>query len=283
MDMEPGMLVKIEPNALGAVREPPIPEQHDVSPEVMQEVVKELHHLCGTDILIGMESAVQAELSRLGRNHNAGNGRDFGPRPCRKEDRGVSPRGPGPGNGRYQQESGLIKKAQVGPKYCGFFLSWATYAEASTGSRPRSVLSLDRRVFGNSIPGHASVSRHWQGYSGPRTSCGSRSGSASTSTCLLDTLPPGAPCSGCAGAAFSDAHSTRKGVRGKVADGALLRRAYGIPGANGRQSSARHLYEGPQPDRGGQPSRGGWRANAASRGSEVYRGVSCPTIYNIPR
>ena len=195
----------------------------------------------------------------------------------------MSPRGPSPRNGGDQEEAALIKKAQVGPKFCGFFLSGATYGGASTGWRPRSALWLDPRVSGNSIPGYASASRHWQGYSGPRTSCGSHSGSVSASTCSSHTPRPRALCSECAAAAAFAARSTRRDAREKDAAGVPVRRVYETPGATGRQSSARHLYEGPQPDRGGQPSRGGWRADAASRGSEVYRGVSCPTIYIIPR
>ena len=152
------------------------------------------------------------------------------------------------------------RKPRWAPSYA-VFLSWA--------------LMLEPVLDGGLItPGHASASRHWQEYSERQIPCGSRSGSASASTCWSHALPPVVPCSRCSEASSSPAHSAGEVGRAKVEDEAPVRHVSERVDAIGRPSSTRHLCDGPQPDRGGQPSRGGSKVIAASRGSEVNRGVS---------
>jgi len=79
MNMEPGVFVQVVPNALGPMGKPPVPEQHNMSPQLMQEVVKKLHHLYRANILVRVESAVEPKAPGLRRDHNGGNGGDFGP------------------------------------------------------------------------------------------------------------------------------------------------------------------------------------------------------------
>lgn len=120
-----------------------------------QEVHKELDNLLGSNVLVGVKSAIQTKTSVLGRDRESRDGRDLRPITRRDKNGGFPFWSPRAGNGRHQQEAALVKEAQMGSKFCGFFLCVATRGVSSSGSPFRCAPGLVCRVSGNSNPRHA--------------------------------------------------------------------------------------------------------------------------------
>ena len=68
--MEPRVPFKKASDTFGPMGQPPVPEKNDVTWHMTQQMGEEFHDLCGANILIRMESAVQAEAPVPGRDGN---------------------------------------------------------------------------------------------------------------------------------------------------------------------------------------------------------------------
>jgi hypothetical protein len=98
MDVQPAIPAEEVGDNRGSVGQAPIPQQHDVSVNVPQKVLQELHDLWGTDVLVRMKSTVQSKTPVPGRNGQGRDGRDFGPGARSRQNR-CSPSGcPGAGD-----------------------------------------------------------------------------------------------------------------------------------------------------------------------------------------
>jgi len=98
-----------------------IPEQDDMSAQVLEQHAQELGHVNGLEVILP-EPDVQAHAGASGRNRQRRDGRDSVMLVVVPDDRRVSPRIPSPAARRDQHEAALIKEGDVGAKSSGFFL-----------------------------------------------------------------------------------------------------------------------------------------------------------------
>ncbi len=137
-----------------------IPQEHDVSTKMTQEMTKELDDLRSPDVLVGMKSTIQSKTPPLGRDRQGRDGRDLGPVASRYQNRRMASGSPCTRNGGNQQEPAFIEEAQVGSKFCGFFLCEATPAASNSEWPSRFAPGLVWWASDTSSPWFSSVSRH---------------------------------------------------------------------------------------------------------------------------
>lgn len=141
-----------------------VPEQYHITAQVAEQVVEELGHLRGLDVLSNMEPGIQCDSSSFRREAEGRNGRDLFPLSRTPKDRGLSPWRPRPDNIGNQKKSALIKEYQVGSKLSGVFLYAATNIFSSKQSPSRLVPDLVSLVSDNSIPSLLEISTDgWDG------------------------------------------------------------------------------------------------------------------------
>ena len=145
----------------GSVWQPTIPQQNDVSADVPQKMLKELNDLWGANVLLWVKLTIQSKTPALGGNGQGRDGRHFGPIAGGCQDRRLTSGSPCARYGGNEQEPTLVKEAQVGSKFYGFFLCGARRAVSSIEWLFRSVPDPVWWASGNSSPWHASASRHW--------------------------------------------------------------------------------------------------------------------------
>ncbi len=160
--MQPWSLLKKRFDGMMTVDHSTIPQQHDRSAEVPEEILQE-------DLDITMFEAVRAELniqsnvSPLWRNGDGPKGRDFvllEPMVNVRCLASWSPRASHIGN---EQKPAFIHEYEMGAKSCGFFLSEATRLEPNARWPLHLSGVLGVLVSDNSIPCSVTAARHGSG------------------------------------------------------------------------------------------------------------------------
>lgn len=150
--LQPGMAAEKLLDRDPLVRLAAIPEEDHGAPQVSEQVSKELDHLRGADVLVGVEPGIQRDAPPLRRHAEGRDGRDLFPAPGAPQVRGLAPGCPGPGDVGNQEKAALIEEGQMGPTSFGVFLSVAI-GSASTGRwRLRLVPGPAFRASDSSTP-----------------------------------------------------------------------------------------------------------------------------------
>ena len=107
-----------------------IPEQHNRSAQMAQEVTQEADDLHPRNIG-AVETEVKSKPLARRRDGDCGDGRNPLPAVAVFEDRSIADRRPGLAHVRDEEESAFVEKYEMGPKSLGFFLTPATAAFSS--------------------------------------------------------------------------------------------------------------------------------------------------------
>jgi len=103
-----------------------IPKEDHRAPQVAEQLSKELDHLRGSDVLVGVKPGIQRDALLLRRDAEGRQGRDLFPAAGAPQVRGLAAGCPGPSNVGDQKKAALIEEGQMGPKPFGVFLYAAT-------------------------------------------------------------------------------------------------------------------------------------------------------------
>ena len=159
MHMEPLMLANELLDDDTPVDSATIPEQHNRSAQVAQEVAQEADDLHPRNIG-AVETEVKSKpLARWG-DGDCGDGRNPLPRVAVFEDGGMADRRPGLAHVRNEEKSAFVEEYEMGPKSLGFFLTRATAAFSSVRWPPRFSAWLGALVSATSILDPSSLATH---------------------------------------------------------------------------------------------------------------------------
>lgn len=129
--MNTAMLFKESLDRSGLMRTAPVPEQHESSFEMPQEVSQKSQDLRMPNVLQRMKADVQGDSPFTGRNADCRDRRDLRPPSGNLKNRGLSDKSPGSSNSRDKTESALVEEDQRDFKPFGLFL-YAAMNGAST-------------------------------------------------------------------------------------------------------------------------------------------------------
>ncbi len=137
----------------------PIPEQHNRSAQVAQEVTQEAEDLHPGNIG-AVETEVKSKpLARWG-DGDSRDGRNPFPRIAVSEDRSMTDRCPGLAHVRDEEESAFVEEYEMGPKSLGFFLTPATAASSTVRWLARFFAWLGAPASATSILDPSSLATH---------------------------------------------------------------------------------------------------------------------------
>src|SRR6266404_5255370 len=160
--MDSRVCVKERLDGVMAVDCSPIPQQHDRSAEVSEEVCEEDFDISIFEAMRA-ELHVQSDVAPAWRDAECAKGRDsilFEPM---VEVRRLAPGGPSSPDIGDEQKTTFIHEYEMGAKFCGFFLCVAIRAVSNAEWLLRSFGARGVRVFDSSIPCRATVARHGSG------------------------------------------------------------------------------------------------------------------------
>ena len=159
MHMEPLVLANELLNDEAPVDGAAIPEQHNRSAQVPEEVTQEADDLHPRNIG-AMETEVKSKpLARWG-DGDGGDGRNPLPRVAVSKDRGMADRRPGLAHVRDEEESAFVEEYEMGPKSLGFFLTRATPFFSSARWLARFSAWLGAPASATSILDPSSLATH---------------------------------------------------------------------------------------------------------------------------
>ena len=254
-----------------------IPEQHNRSAQVLEQMPKELGHLRGADVFVSIESGIECELFAFGRDRKRGDGGDFmSPPPGNSQDRRLPARGPGANDVGNQQEPAFIEEGEMGAKSFGLFLYEARRSVSSGQSPPRPSPAPAFRASGNSIPGSPSASTDWLSSSESQTASRPPGPPASESRGRSDSPAPAPPSAESPPVVFSRGRTGAEGDLGLAGDGVPPFLASGRPDTTAPPNSERSLPRQRQPDRSCLIGATQWLSACASPTHLLCHGVSCP-------
>jgi hypothetical protein len=146
-----------------------VPQEDDMTSEVLQEMAQKDRHIWGLNIL-PLKSEVKRQMSLFGRDGKGGNGRNPLSPVEMMQDRGLSLRRPRPAHIGDEQKPNLIDKGQMGSKCGGFFLLLANLSSSSVLSPPRPFPEPGVPASDNSIPTPSAVAKDgWDDSESQRT------------------------------------------------------------------------------------------------------------------
>jgi hypothetical protein len=128
-----------------------VPQEDDMTSEVLQEMAQKDRHIRGLNIL-PLKSEVKRQVPLFRRDGKSGNGRNPLSPIEMMQDRGLSLRRPRSAHIGDEQKPTLIEKGQMGSKYGSFFLLLANVSSSSLLSPPRpfrepAVLASDNSIL----------------------------------------------------------------------------------------------------------------------------------------
>lgn len=129
---------------------PFIPEQNDMPSKMPRQMHEEANHLRAFNVLIGMESGIECNLSSFRRNSERRDSRYLGPMTSDTKQRSLSFRRPGSRNGWNEKKSAFIEKNQVRRQFFSLFLYGARHTVSSAEWPSRLVLERVSAVSDNS-------------------------------------------------------------------------------------------------------------------------------------
>jgi hypothetical protein len=136
-----------------------IPEQHNRSAQVAQQVTQEADDLHSRNIG-AMETEVKSKPLARWRDGDCGDGRNPLPSVAVSEDRGMADRRPSLAHVRDEEESAFVEEYEMGPKSLGFFLTRATAASSSVRWLARFSAWLGAPASATSILDPSSLATH---------------------------------------------------------------------------------------------------------------------------
>ena len=276
MGMDPAMAAQEAPNGRGSMNRTFVPQHHQRTPKVTQQVPKEMHYLIRSDVFMGMEAKVERHPLSLGRDPQGRDGRDFGPAARRGQDRGVALRCPSAGEGRDKQKSALIQEDQAGSKPFGLFLYGARRSVSNTEWRLRLVPGPFSRASDSSSPRPPSASKGWRWSSGCQSAGGLPRRFALASTDRWDSQRPKGRKPGWVSAFSFAAGSARKGVQGDAGAVILPVPVCGRLGASAPRKRGRPALAWPRSGSCDQLLVSEWPEAFAFPMFGVFHKVSCP-------
>ncbi len=122
MGMNTAMFFKESFDRPGIVRTAPVPEQHEPSFEMSQEVSQKSHDLGMPNVLQGMKTDVQSDSPSTSRNADRRDRRDLRPSSGNFKNRSLSDKSPGLSDSRDKTKSALVEEDQRDSKPFGLFL-----------------------------------------------------------------------------------------------------------------------------------------------------------------
>jgi hypothetical protein len=167
----------------------PIPQQEHRSSQMFEQILQKTAHIQPIEISTP-KPKIKGQPFSLRGNRQGAEGRDailF----VKMIEQWCLPFGrPSPGNVWNEQETGFIKKDQMGPMFFGVFLYAASDTASNVQSPLRSFVTRDALASGNSTPSLKAISKHGWGDTECQTVSGSPGQSVSGSKDRSDIRPP---------------------------------------------------------------------------------------------
>lgn len=129
-----------------------IPEQDHGAAQVLEQLPEEPGRFRRFDVLVAIESGVEADAPLAWRNADGRDGRYLGPASGATQARSLPPGCPSPNDVGDEQEAALIEEYQMGPKFFGFFLYGANDTASSGRCLSHHAPAPVSPAFGNSSP-----------------------------------------------------------------------------------------------------------------------------------
>ena len=276
--MDPWMLKKKLFNLLAPMDHSPIPQQEHGSSQVFEQAFEKRSNIQPREIP-SPKPEIKSQPFSLRGNRQTTDGRNTILLVKVIKERGLAFRRPSPDNVRDEQETRLIKKHQMGPKFFGFFL----YAASDTASNARSPLRSspepDVLASDSSTSSPKATSKHGWDDTEYQIASGSLEQSVSGSKDRSDTRqpmdPPGAP----APTSLSERRITWEDGQESFWNGGPWNRPSDTFGTIGRQSFLMLPPSAPQTIDLPCPALAvGWRVGGASPVRLEFHGVSWPPL-----
>jgi len=196
--MDPWMIAQIHLHLPACVDRPPVPEQDHRTPQMLQQDAEEGPDIQAVERPVGSQAEGEPQVAVLGRDREGADGRELVALKPMVEMRGVSPRGPGPSDGRGKRKATLVEEYQVRAQSFSLFLYAARRSVASRRWPARCAGGPGAPVSGSSSPDVAGASRHGRDGSGCPIAAGSGVRSGQASRDRWSSLPPTGPSGGSA-------------------------------------------------------------------------------------
>jgi len=254
-----------------------IPEQHNRSAQVAQEVTQEADDLHPGNIG-AVETEVKSKPLARWRDGDSRNGRNPLPAVAVSEDRGMADRRPGLAHVRDEEKSAFVEEYEMGPKSLGFFLTPATAASSTVRWLARFSAWLGAPASATSTLDPSSLATH------DRSDTESRNVSRSAwqfaaESIALSYIPPRqhlAPT--VAGACAFATWTTVAGARALVWAAGRLPHLGESPGPNAPRSLSKRSASPPQTGTSCQPAAKLQLDVFALLAVEGFHGVACPIV-----
>lgn len=252
-----------------------IPEQHNWSAQMAQQVVQETD-----DLHPGNVGAVETEvkskpLTRRG-DADGGDGRNPLPRIAVSDNRSMADRRPGLAHVRDEEESAFVEEYEMGPKSLGFFLTRATAFSSNVRWLARFSAWPGAPASATSILDPSSLATHDRSDTESRNVSRSawQFAAESTTPCYIPPRQHLAPT--VRGACAFATRTSVAGVRALVWPAGLLPHLGESPGSNAPRSLSKRSESRPLTGTFCQPAAGLRLDVFALLAAERFHGVACP-------
>jgi hypothetical protein len=274
MHMEPLALANELLNDEASVNGAAVPEQHNGSAQVAQQVAQEADDLHPGNVGT-VESEVKSKvLSRWG-DTDGGDGRNPLPRVAMSKDRGLANRGPGFSHVRDEEESAFVEEHEMGPKFLGFFLPRATPVSSNGRWLARFSAWHGAPASAMSILDPSSLATHDPSDSESRNVSRSAWRFAAESRALWYSPPLRHLAPAGRGACVFATWTTVAGAPASVWGAGLLCHLGESPGPNAPPSLSKHSASQPQTGRSCRPVKELWLDVFVLPAVEEFHGVAC--------